>query len=78
MARTIPAKFSRNHRIDRPGENATGDIENAETLRSLGDCLPTTADSGVPKRPEIDEEPVGGIEGALARLADGTRRLCGE
>jgi integrase len=30
-----------------------------------------------PKRPPIDAEPAGGIDGALDRLAAGTRRLCG-
>jgi integrase len=43
----------------------------------LPSCLPSGADSGGSKWPEVDAEPEGGLEGALARLAAGTRRLCG-
>jgi integrase len=57
---------------------SSGNVEDpANQPPCLSPCLPDGADSGGPKWPEVDAEPEGGMEGALARLAAGTRRLCG-
>jgi hypothetical protein len=67
-----------NQGIMSPLENPENTGKSGHSAVRLSRRLSNEADSDGLKWPGVDAEPDGGIDGALARLADGTRRLCGE
>lgn len=61
-------------RILSPGQNPAGDIASADSAGGIPPGMPDRAGPGGAQRTENDE-PEGGVEGVLARLAEATRAL---